>query len=75
MNSPSNYNKQIEPIRDLMPDGNKINVHIQCQIKMDGLPEQSKTTYKFDNIQEPLMSIPVLYDNRCTVIFTNQRYM
>ena len=60
MNSTSDYNKRIEPIRALLPDGNKINAHIQCQMKMDGLPEQSKTAYKFDNIQEPLMSIPVL---------------
>ena len=39
---------------------------------MDWLPEQSKTAYKSDNIQDPLMSIPVLCDNRCTVSFTKQ---
>ena len=72
INGPINYDKQIEPIRALLPDGNKINEHIQCQIKMDGLPEQSKTAYKFDNIQEPFMSIPVLCDNVCTVIFKKQ---
>ena len=37
---------------------------------MDGLPEQSKTAYKFDKIQEPIMSIPVLWDNGYTVTFT-----
>ena len=72
MNSPSNYDKQIEPIRALLTDRNKINTHIQCKIIMDGLPEQLKTPYKFDKIQEPLMSIPVLCDNRCTVKFTKQ---
>ena len=39
---------------------------------MDGIPEQSNIAYKFDNIQEPLMSIPVLCDNRCIVTFTKQ---
>ena len=72
MNSPSDYDKRIEPIRALLPDGNKINAHFQCQIKMDRLPEQLKTVYKFDNIQDTLMSIPVLCDNRCTVTFTKQ---
>ena len=72
MNSPSDYNKLIEPIRALLPDGNKINVHIQCQIKMYGIPEHLKTAYKFDNIQEPLMSIPVMCDNICIVTFTKQ---
>ena len=37
-----------------------------------GLTEQSKIAYKFDNIQDPLMSIPVLCDNGCTVTFTKQ---
>ena len=66
------YNKRIEPIRALLPDGNKINAHIQCKIKMDGLPEHSKIAYKFDNIQEPLMSIQVLCDKRCTITFKKQ---
>ena len=70
MSSPMGYDKRIEPIRALLPDGNKINAHIQCQMKMDGLPEQSKTAYKFDNIQDTLMSIPVLCNNVCTVTFT-----
>ena len=72
MNSPSDYDKQIEPIRALLPDWNKINAHIQYQMNMDGLPGQAEKAYKSDNIQEPLMSIPVLCDNRCTVIFTKQ---
>ena len=72
MNSPSNYDKQIEPIRDLLPDGNKISAHIQCKTKMDGLLEQSKIAYKFNGIQEPLMSILVLCDNGCTVTFKKQ---
>ena len=70
MNSPSYNDKQIDPIRALLPDGNKINAQIQCQIKMDGLQEHSKTAYKFDNIQELLMSIPVLCDNEFAVTFT-----
>ena len=70
MNIPSEYDKRIEPIRALLPDGNKINAHIQCKIKMDGLPEQSKIAYKFDGIQEPLISIPVLCDNGCKATFT-----
>ena len=41
-------------------------------MKIDGLPEQAKTAYKFDNIQDPLISISVLCDNGCTVIFTKQ---
>ena len=72
MNIPRDYNKLIEPIRALLPDGKKINAHIQCQMKMDWLPEQSKTAYKFDNIQDPLMSIPVMCENGCTVTFTKQ---
>ena len=72
MNSTSDYDKQIEPIRALMSDGNNINMHIQCQMKIDGLPEQLKTAYTFDNIKEPLLKIPVLCDNGCTVIFTKQ---
>ena len=60
MNSPSDYDKQIEPIRALLPDWNKINAHIQYQMNMDGLPGQAEKAYKSDNIQEPLMSIPVL---------------
>ena len=56
----------------LLPDWNNINAHIQCQMKMNGLPEQSKTAYKFDNIQDPLMSTPVLCGNGCTVPFTKQ---
>ena len=72
MNIPSDYDKQIELIRDLMPDGNKINAHIQCQMKIDGLLEHSKTAYKFNNTQEPLMSIPVLCKNGCTVTFTKK---
>ena len=72
MNSPSNYDKQIDPLRALMIYGNNINAHIQCQIKIDELPEQPKTAYKFDNIQEALMSIPVLCDNRCKFTFTKQ---
>ena len=72
MTSPSEYDKQIEPIRALLPDGNKISAHIQCKIKMDGIPEQSKIAYKFNGIQEPLVSIPVLCENGCTFTFTKQ---
>ena len=39
---------------------------------MDGLPEQSKIEYKFDGIQEPLTSIPVLCNNGYTVTLTKQ---
>ena len=53
-----------------MTDGNKINAYIRCQIKMNGLLEQSKTAYKFDNIKETLKLIPVLCDNGRTVTFT-----
>ena len=72
MNSPSDYDKQIEPIRSLLPYGNKISAHIQCKIKMDGLLEQSKIAYKFNVIQEPVMSISILCDNGCTVTFIKQ---
>ena len=72
IDSPSDYEKRIEPIRALLPYGNNIKAHIQCQMRMDGIPEQSKTAYKFYNIQEPLMSIPVLCNNRYTFIFTKQ---
>ena len=58
MNYASDYHKQIEPIRSLLPDGKKINANIQCKIKMDGLSEQSKIAYKFNGIHETLMSIP-----------------
>ena len=72
MNSTSDYDKGIEPIRALLLDGNKINAHIQCQIKIDGLPEQLKAAYKFNNTQEPLMPIQVLCENGWTVTFTKQ---
>ena len=72
MNSPSEYYRQIETIRALLPDGNKISTHIQCKINMDGLPEKSKIAYKFNGIQELLMSIPVLCDNRCKFKFTKR---
>ena len=72
MNIPSDYDKQIEPIRALLSDGNKIKAHIQCQMNMDGLPEQAKTAYKFDKIQDPIVSIPVLCKNGCTVTFTKK---
>ena len=72
MNIPIEYEIRIEPIRDLLPDGKNIQAHIQCQMKMYGIPEQAKKAYKFDNIQEPLMSIPVLCDNKCTVTFTKK---
>ena len=39
---------------------------------MDGLLEQLKIAYKIDNIQEPLMLIPVQCDNGFTVTFTKQ---
>ena len=66
MNSPSDYGKQIEPIRALLPDGIKISAHIQCKINMNGIPK------KFNGTQELLMSIPVLCDNGCTVTFTKR---
>ena len=72
INSPGDYNKRIEPIRALLPDGKKINAHIQCKIKMDGLPEQLLIAYKFNSIQEPLISTPVLCDNGCTFTFTKR---
>ena len=50
----------------------KISAHIQRKIKMAGLPEQSKIVYKFNGIQEPLMSTPVLCDNGLTVTLTKQ---
>ena len=63
MNSPSDYYQQINPIKAHLPDGNKIEAHIQCQMKMDGLPENTKKAYKFKNMLEPLVSIPALGDN------------
>ena len=41
-------------------------------MNMDGLQGQAKTACKFDNIQETLMSIPLLCDNVCTFTFTKQ---
>ena len=72
MNSQSDYDKQIEPIRALLPDEKKISSHIQCKIKLEGLPEQLKISYKLNDIQEPLMYIPVICDNVCTVKFTKR---
>ena len=72
MTSPIDYEKLIDPIRALLPDGKNINAQIQCQIKMDGLQEQSKIAYKFDGIQEPIMSIPVLCYDGCTVTLTKE---
>ena len=42
---------------------------MQCKIKRDGLPDQSKIAYKFKGIQETLMYITLLCDNGCTVTF------
>ena len=37
MNSPSDYDQQINPIKAQIPDGNKIEAHNQCKMKMDKL--------------------------------------
>ena len=72
MNIPSDYDQQINPIRAQIPYGNKIEEQIQCQMKMDGLSDNEKKACKFQNMQEPLVSIPVLCDNRCEVTLTKQ---
>ena len=72
MNIPSNYYKQINPIRSQLPEGNRIEAHMQFQMKMDGLPDNVKKAYKFKNVQESLVSIPVLCANGCEVTFTKQ---
>ena len=72
MNSPSDYDQQIKPIREKITDRNKIEAHIQCQMKMDGLPDNTKKAYRFKNMQEPLVSVPVRCDNVCEVTFTKQ---
>ena len=72
MNSPSDYDQQIKLISAQLPDRNKIEAHIQCQMKMYGLPENAKKAYKFKNMQEPLVYIPVLCDNGCEVAFTKK---
>ena len=70
MNSTSDYDQKIKPIRAQLIDGNKIEAQIQCQMKMDGLPDNAKKAYKFKNMQEHLVSSPVLCDNGCEVTFT-----
>ena len=72
MNSPSGYDQQIKTIMAQLPYGNKVEAHIQCQMKMDGIPDNAKKAYKFKNMQEPLVSITVLCDNRCEVTSTKQ---
>ena len=72
MNSTSDYDQQINPIRSQLPDRNKIEAHIQYQIKMDGLPDNAKKAYKFKNMQEPLVLIPMLCENECEVTSTKQ---
>ena len=39
---------------------------------MDGLPENAKKAYKFKNMQESCVSIPVLCVNGCEVTLTKQ---
>ena len=41
-------------------------------MKMDGLPDNAKKAYKFKNMQETLVSIPVIYGNGCEVTSTKQ---
>ena len=41
---------------------------------MDGLPYNAKKAYKFKNMQEPLVSITVLFDNRYEVTITKNMY-
>ena len=55
-----------------MPDGNKIEEHIQCQEKIDEIPDNAKNAYKLKNMQEPLVSVPVLCDNGFEGTFTKQ---
>ena len=59
-------------MRAQLPDRNKIEAHIQCQMKMDGLLDNAKKAYTLKNMQDPLVSIPVLCDNGCEVTFTTQ---
>ena len=72
MNSPSDYYQQMKPKRAQLPERNKVEAHIQFQMKMGRLPNNAKKAYKFKNMQEPLVSISMLYDNRCEVTFTKQ---
>ena len=74
MNIPSDYDQQIKSIRAQLTYRNKIEAQIQCQIKMDGLPYNAKKAYKFKNMQEPLVSITVLFDNRYEVTITKNMY-
>ena len=72
MNIPINYDQHIKPIRAHLLDRNRIEAHIQYQIKMNGLPENAKKAYKPKNTKESLVSIPVICNNRCEVKFTKQ---
>ena len=74
MNSTSDYDQKIKPIRAQLIDGNKIEAQIQCQMKIDGLPDNAKKAYKFKNVQEPLVSTPVLCENGFEVKFTKKMY-
>ena len=70
----TSYDQQINPIKTQIPDRNKIEADIQCQMKMDGLPDNVKKAYEFKKMQEPLVSIPVICDNGCEVTFITKMY-
>ena len=72
MNNPSDYDQQMNRIWAQLPYRNRIEAHIKCQMKIDGLPDNAKKAYKFKNMQEHLVSSPVLCDNGCEVTFTKQ---
>jgi hypothetical protein len=53
----------------LTATGNIIQTTAMATLPMTQLPDEARTTHILPNLQESLMSVSVLADNRCTTIF------
>jgi hypothetical protein len=57
-------------IRATQPDGSPIITHTKCDIIEGRLPAAAKIGYKFNTVKQNFVSIPVLCDNSCEVLLT-----
>jgi hypothetical protein len=68
----SNENDRHDPagLRAAQPDGSPIISHTKCDIIESRLPPAAKIGYKFATVKQNMISIPVLCDNGCEVLLT-----
>jgi hypothetical protein len=68
----STENDRYDPagLQAAQPDGSPIISHTKCDIIERRLPPGAKGGYKFDTVKQNIISIPVLCDNGCEVLLT-----